>query len=81
MADVDVEAGVKSILSQLLCVDETEIKPTTLIRDELGADSLGMVEIAMGLEEEFGIHIKDSDGDGVRTVQDAVDLVEKMRVK
>ena len=57
-----------------------EIVETTDIFDDLAADSLDMVELIMVIEEVFGIDIKDSEVDGIRTVKDLIVLVEKKKL-
>lgn len=57
-----------------------EIVETTDIFDDLAADSLDMVELMMIIEEVFGIDIKDSEVDGIRTVKDLIALVEKKKL-
>lgn len=54
-----------------------EITPESKLKDDLGADSLDMVSIVMGLEDEFGIEITDSDANGWVSVADVVTLIEK----
>ena len=57
-----------------------KIVETTDIFDDLAADSLDMVELMMIIEEVFGIDIKDSEVDGIRTVKDLIALVEKKKL-
>lgn len=57
-----------------------EIVETTDIFDDLAADSLDMIELMMIIEEVFGIDIKDSEVDGIRTVKDLIVLVEKKKL-
>lgn len=76
-----VEERVKQVIAVHLSVDMHEVTPQATLRDDLGGDSLDMVEIVMALEEAFHIHISDEDGDKMKTVADAVKLVEKMAVK
>lgn len=57
-----------------------EIVETTDIFDDLAADSLDMIELMMIIEEVFGIDIKDSEVDGIRTVKDLIALVEKKKL-
>jgi acyl carrier protein len=58
-------------------VDEAEITPTASFVEDLGADSLDTVELVMALEEAFDIEIPDTDAEKIRTVQDAIDYIEK----
>lgn len=66
------------ILEDKLCCDLDNIKSDSLIRDDLGADSLDEIEICMELEKEFNISIPDSLMEEVKTVQDLYDTVEKV---
>jgi acyl carrier protein len=77
MADSKIEAEVKRIISEQLDVKESEIKPESSFIDDLGADSLGLVELVLAFEESFEIDIPDEDTEKIRTVQDAIDYIEK----
>jgi acyl carrier protein len=68
---------VKQIVSEQLGVDEGEVTPSAAFVDDLGADSLDTVELVMALEEAFEIEIPDEDAEKIRTVQDAIDYIEK----
>ena len=68
---------VKNIISEQLGVDEAEITPTASFVDDLGADSLDQVELVMAFEEAFDLEIPDEDAEKMRTVQDAIDYIEK----
>jgi acyl carrier protein len=68
---------VKQIISEQLGVDEGEVTPSASFVDDLGADSLDQVELVMALEEAFGVEIPDEDAEKLRTVQDALDYIEK----
>jgi acyl carrier protein len=68
---------VKKVLIEQLDVSEDEVTPTASIVDDLGADSLDVVEIVMGLEEEFDIEIPDEDAEKLPTVQHIVDYVDE----
>ena len=70
-------AEVKRIIKEQLDVDEKDIKPESTFIDDLGADSLGLVELVLAFEEAFEIDIPDEDTEKIRTVQDAVDYIEK----
>ena len=72
-----VEERVKTIIVEQLGVDEGEVTPTASFVDDLGADSLDTVELAMAFEENFGIEIPDEDAEKIATVKDAVDYIEK----
>jgi acyl carrier protein len=68
---------VKQIISEQLGVDENEVTPSASFVDDLGADSLDQVELVMALEEAFGVEIPDEDAEKIRTVQDAIEYVDK----
>jgi acyl carrier protein len=68
---------VRKVLMEQLEVSEDEVTPVASIVDDLGADSLDVVEIVMGLEEEFDIEVSDQDAEKLPTVQDIVNYVEE----
>lgn len=67
---------VKKVVVEQLEVSEDEVTPTASFVDDLGADSLDVVELVMGLEEEFDIEIPDEDAEKIATVQDAVSYID-----
>lgn len=76
---------VKKIVVEQLGVAETEVIPEANFVDDLGADSLDLVELIMALEEEFSstakkIDIPDDDAEKILTVQDAVDYIKDLGV-
>jgi len=73
----DVTAEVKRIIKEQLDVEEKDIKAESTFIDDLGADSLGLVELVLAFEEAFEIDIPDEDTEKIRSVQDAVDYIEK----
>lgn len=68
---------IKQIISEQLGVDEAEVTSSASFVDDLGADSLDQVELVMALEEAFGLEISDEDAEKMRTVQDAIDYIDK----
>ena len=68
---------VKQIIKDQLGVEEAEITTTASFVDDLGADSLDRVELIMKFEEDFGLEIPDEQAETIKTVQDAVDYIEK----
>ena len=72
-----LENKVKKIIVDQLGVTEEEVKSESTFVDDLGADSLDMVEMVMALEEEFNIEIPDEDAEKIKTVKDAVDYISK----
>jgi acyl carrier protein len=77
MADGKAVEKVKQIISEQLGVDEGEVTPSASFVDDLGADSLDQVELVMALEEAFDVEIPDEDAEKIRTVQDAIDYIDK----
>ncbi|APS00269.1 acyl carrier protein [Pajaroellobacter abortibovis] len=73
----DVASEVKRIIKDQLDVDDKDIKPGSSFIDDLGADSLGLVEVVLALEEAFEIDIPDEDTVKISTVQDAIDYIEE----
>ena len=71
------EARVKEIVAKELEVDVKQLTPEAKFIEDLGADSLDIVELVMALEEEFGIDIPDEDAEQMRTVGDAVSYMRK----
>ncbi|MCD6319321.1 MAG: acyl carrier protein [Candidatus Desulfofervidaceae bacterium] len=72
-----VEAKVKEIIASQLGVDQEEVVPKASFVEDLGADSLDIVELIMAMEEEFGIEVPDEEAEKIRTVQDAIDYVQE----
>lgn len=68
---------VKHIIVEQLGVDAEEVKPEASFVDDLGADSLDVVELVMALEEEFGLEISDEDAEKLSNVQQAIDYIDK----
>lgn len=67
---------VVKVTCKELSVSEAEVKESASFTDDLGADSLDVVELVMAFEEEFGIDIPDDDVTSLRTVKDAVDYID-----
>lgn len=68
---------VKSIIIEQLGVEEAEVKMEASFVDDLGADSLDIVELVMALEEEFDLEIPDEDAEKIRTVGDSVKYIQE----
>ena len=66
---------VIDIIVDKLGVDRGEVTPEAVFVDDLGADSLDLVELIMAMEEEFGMEIADEDAEKLRTVQDVINFV------
>ena len=74
---MSVEDKVKKIIAEKLSVDLDEIVPSASFVDDLGADSLDLVELIMSMEEEFDIDIPDEDAEKILTVQDAIEYTRQ----
>jgi acyl carrier protein len=68
---------VKQIVAEQLGVEEADVTPSASFIDDLGADSLDTVELVMALEEAFDLEIPDEEAEKIRTVQNAIDYIEK----
>ena len=66
---------LKNVIAEVLSVDPNEIHEDTTFIDDLGADSLDLVELVMAMEEEFGVEIPDSDAESILTVEDVVKYI------
>ena len=75
MATSAIEAKVKSIIADQLGVGEDEIKPESSFIEDLGADSLDIVELVMAMEEEFEVEIPDEEAENIKTVGDAINYI------
>jgi acyl carrier protein len=72
---MSIEDKVKKIIADKLSVDIEEIVPEASFVDDLGADSLDLVELIMSMEEEFDIDIPDEDAEKLVTVKDVYDFI------
>ena len=68
---------VKKMIVEQLGVNESEVIPEAKFIDDLGADSLDIVELVMALEDEYGIEIPDEDAEKIETVGDAIRYIEE----
>jgi len=68
---------IKGIIVDTLQVDESEVKKSTVLRDDLGADSLDLFELAMALEDEYGLEIETEDLESIVTVEDILAYLEE----
>ena len=70
---------LQQIIAEVLNIDPEEITMNTTFVDDLGADSLDVFQIIMGIEEEFDIEIDNEEAEKITTVQDAVDQIQKKK--
>ncbi len=70
---------VKEIIVEQLGVDESDVVLEASFIDDLGADSLDLVELIMALEEEFDLEIPDTDAEKIQTVNDAVEYIKNAK--
>jgi len=74
---INVEEKVKQIVVNQLGVDEKAVIGKAKFIEDLGADSLDIVELVMAMEEAFGVDIPDEEAENIRTVDDAVGFIKK----
>lgn len=72
---MDIQQKVVEIICEQLSVEESEVTAEASFQESLNADSLDVVELIMGFEEEFDIEIPDEDAEKIRTVGDAVEYI------
>lgn len=71
-----IEERVKSIISDQLGVSEDEVKPESKFIEDMGADSLDIVELIMAMEEEFEVEIPDEEAEKIRNVNDVISYIK-----
>lgn len=77
MANTDVLDRITKVIVDRLGVDESEVKPEARFKEDLGADSLDVVELVMQLEDEFETEISDEEAEKIQTIGDAVEFIQK----
>jgi acyl carrier protein len=75
--EMDILEKVKAVVVEKLGVEPEQVTPEARFIEDLNADSLDIVELVMGLEDEFGLEISDEEAEGIRTVGDAVKFIEE----
>lgn len=74
-----IEEKMADIIVEQLSVDKEKVVAGASFVDDLGADSLDLVELIMAMEEEFDVEIPDEEAEKIATVQDAIDYVNKIQ--
>lgn len=70
-----VEARIRGVIAEQICITEAEIKPDSNIYEDLGADSLDVIELLMAVEEEFDLSIPDEETEELLTLKKMTDYV------
>jgi acyl carrier protein len=73
--NMQIEDKVKKLIAEKLDVDISDVVPDASLIDDLGADSLAIIELIMTMEEEFDIEVPDEDAEKLSTVKDAVNYI------
>ena len=81
MADKSIEEKVKDIIVEQLGVNPEQVTPQASFIEDLGADSLDIVELVMAFEEEFGVEVPDEDAEKLQTVGDVIKYIEEKSSK
>ena len=79
MAEGSAEARIKEIVCEQLGVSAEEVTSESSFIEDLGADSLDIVELVMALEEEYGTEISDEDAEKIRTVKDVITYIDSQK--
>ena len=77
MAKEEIFDKLKELVVDQLGVEEDEVTMEATMQDDLGADSLDLVDLAMSVEEEFGVKVADEDLENIKTVGDIVNYIEE----
>lgn len=77
MAKEEIFDKLKELVVDQLGVDDEEVTMEATMQDDLGADSLDLVDLVMSVEEEFGVKVADEDLENIKTVGDIVDYIDE----
>lgn len=80
MDRTEIEAKVMGTIEGVLSFKKGQIKGTDTFVEDLGVDSLDMIELAMAIEEEFGVEVPDKDIENVKTVQDVINYLADKKI-
>ena len=75
--NMDIKEKVTSIIVDQLGVEKETVKPESAFVDDLGADSMDIVELVMAFEDNFSLQVPDQEAENIKTVQDAIDYISK----
>ena len=78
LKDKELVAKIKQIILGQLSIDADKVVPEASFTEDLGADSLDVVELVMAFEQEFGIEISDDNAGKIKTVKDVIDHIEEL---
>ena len=78
---MSLDPKIKKIIADQLGVEGDKVTPNASFIDDLGADSLDLVEMIMEMEEKFGVEIADEELEKIRTIQDVVDFIRAKNIK
>ncbi len=78
LKDKELVAKIKQIILGQLSIDADKVVPEASFTEDLGADSLDVVELVMAFEQEFGIEISDENAGKIKTVKDVIDHIEEL---
>ncbi len=77
MTKEEIYNDIKKMIVERLGVDESKISPETILREDLGADSLDVVELVMEIEDMYEFEISDEEAEKMKTIGDAVDYIDQ----
>ena len=80
MQQNDIQATVTRILEEVAKVNPAAVAPDTRLREDLGIDSLTLIDVAVASEDAFGVPLPDEDVERFQTVGDVIDYVQRARV-